>query len=335
MNKDIPKMAIALTGITLLLVFILAQYAEANEMNLMIEGENDDHGIFIAIDGRSNILMWDTVDGYSEHFDGNLKVYKSGNFSLKNPVSGIAIWAHAIEDTTQYKLVILTSEGVYRLNATTVIFEGDTPATKKENPIDSSDLWSRTIINEEDESVSGNTTIYPKSSVGADITKYDIPTIGRDSDNIDPMILTLKPDMIPVEIRLGDEFEWSASVINARQGNSAKIENATVTLEISRDDYIIRSYSEITNNAGQVTIKISDISYPEFYPKFCYDVIVTTSYEDSENTWDDEFLIQYTLGTTSWNPNTDWMGESRWNYLPSSFQQEPRPTVNGDDHCND
>ena len=104
-------------------LFVSVQYAEAeNEMDLMIEGENKNHGIFIAIIGNSNIIMWETIDGYSEHFDSKLKTYKSGGFSLKNPESGFAVWGSPRDNMTQYKLVILTSEGIERMMASVIEF---------------------------------------------------------------------------------------------------------------------------------------------------------------------------------------------------------------------
>ena len=154
-------MKVILSTIALIAVlFVSVQYAEAQEWTLMIEGQNEDHGIFIAIEGNSNIIMWDTLDGYSEHFDSRLKTYKSGGFSLKNPESGIAVWGHPIEDATQYKLVILTSEGVERMVASVI---GFTPIEETEK---------ETTTREE-----------PESSVGADISKWDIPTVGREGNH--------------------------------------------------------------------------------------------------------------------------------------------------------
>jgi len=305
MNKIFSIMGI------IAVLFVSVQYADAVE--ILLEGESKNHGIFIAIQGNDNIMMWDTLDGYSEHFDSKQKIYKSGGFSIKNVKDGIAVWGHPLSDT-QYKLVILTSEGVSRIVSDVISMDTVETVTK------SGDITER---------------IDPKSSVGADITKWDIPTAGRISDTLDPMILTLKPQLIPSEFRLGDEFEWTGKVINARQGNTAVLENVKVTFEISRDDFILRSFSDETNNAGVVYFKIQEIDYPEFYPEYCYDVKVTASYENKTAIYEEDFVMQYTMGTKIWEPNTSWMGLNQWNHLPTSYHQEPRPIVNGDDHCNE
>lgn len=314
MNRNLAITLVVASAIFLFgMLFIIPAFAATEKItDLTLEGENENHGIFIAIEGESNIMMWDTVEGYSEHFDSKLKTYNSGGFSLKNTELSIAVWAHPINET-QYKLVILTSEGVERMVASVI----------EVTPIVVETTTNSTGI------------IYPKSSVGADITKYDVPTPGRQSENLDPMILTLKPQLIPDQFRLGDEFEWSGKVINARQGNTAVLEDATVTFEISRDGFVLRSYSDETNSAGTVYFEIQEIDYPEFYPEYCYDVTVTASYENKTSVFSEDFIMQHTLGTKIWEPNTSWMGLNQWNHLPTSYHQEPRPIVNGDDHCNE
>lgn len=301
-----------LTAIGIIAVlFVSVQYAEANEMNLMIEGENDDHGIFIAIEGRSNILMWDTVDGYSEHFDGNLKIYKSGNFSLKNPASGIAVWAHAIENATQYKLLILTSEGVERIVAN--VIDEDFPI-EEDIPI-------------EEVQKDAPTTIYPKSSVGADITKYDVPIISRD-DGKTSMLLTLKIDR-PNSFIHEDRYDMNGELYDARTGKV--LVDGKVTVQISRDGYVIRELSDTSNKAGKVRLQFENLSYPEFYPGFCYEVMADLVYENMTSTWKDDFNISNVrAGTLDYS----WLDQTQWNYLPSSFRDIPPQNLTSDTHCN-
>lgn len=296
MNK-----VLSIMGLVAVLLFVSVQYAEAQEITL--EGENKDHGIFIAIQGNSNIMMWDTIDGYSEHFDSKLKTYKSGGFSLKNPESGIAVWAHPINDA-QYKLVILTSEEVERMTGSLI---------------------------EEIEHIepTGNQSIEPKSSVGADITKYDIPTVSRDDGKTDFKI-TVKTDRIHTEY-LDKEFVFNASILNTRNGEP--LEGAKVTAEIVRDDFLLMKASVVTEKGGKVNIDFGYLTYPLLYPGFCYDLNVTTEYGNHTSTWTDDLEIGY-LGTY-WHPNTSWIGQEAYSYYPEEYKTEPRIELRSDTTCND
>jgi len=308
MNK-----VLSIMGIVAVLLFVTVQYAHAEEDIFAINGKNDHNGIFLAKQGNENIVILYSDNGWFVHLESTEKQYKSGGFSLKNPDTKMKLWAFPT-GSDEWKVTVYVNHGFQRY-ITHVIDLGE----------EGQQMSDRTPI----------VRIEPKSSVGADITKYDIPTTGRGSANLDPMILTLKPQLIPDLFRLGDDFEWSASVINARQGNTAKIENATVTFEISRDGFVLRSYSDETNSGGMVRFQMEEIDYPEFYPEYCYDVKVTTSYENKTSVFNEDFVMQYTLGTKIWEPNTSWMGLNQWNHLPTEYRQEPRPLVNGDEHCNE
>ena len=251
------------------MLFVSVQYAEANEMDLMIEGENKDHGIFIAIEGRDSIIMWETIDGYSEHFDSKLKTYKSGGFSLKNPESGIAVWGHVTEDTTQYRLVILTSEGAERIVASVI----------DNAPIE--------------EAEKDTTTIYPKSSVGADITKYDIPTVNPRDIVREPKVIVNMGEVTNLFIN----NEFVPNILVSNQDFQRIV--ADVNLKIVRDDIIIKNISSTTSKLGYWGPLININDY-QFSPGFCYDVIVTATLGNLTATHTDDFIVTTTAKYWDW-----------------------------------
>lgn len=304
----------SLVAIAAILLIVSTVNTADAEPTQMIQGSIDGTSISIMHDGITNIIILEKDGITSEHWDGVIKTYKSGGFVIKNIESGIVLFAHPIGNE-QYRLVVITSDNVYRLiGVSEIISELDAIVAPS----------SSSLYNDE-----------PVSSVGTDITKWDIPTdTGRDANQVDPMILTITGQVIPDMFRLGDDFEWSGKVYNARQGTSAVMTDVQVTLEMSRDDFVIRSYTQETSSGGQVRFLIDEIDYPEFYPEFCYEMKFIATYNGTESVVKDDFVMQYTLGTKIWEPNTSWMGLNQWNHLPTDYKQEPRPRVNDDQRCN-
>lgn len=103
--------------IGMLAVAFMAQPAFAEE--IIITAENAENSILVAFDGDLSYILYEIPQGISEHFDGKLKVYNSGGFSLKSLQTGIAVWGHPVGD--EYKLVVLTSEGVERFVGQTYV----------------------------------------------------------------------------------------------------------------------------------------------------------------------------------------------------------------------
>lgn len=310
---EITKLVmIGLIGALVIGVFIGFVVNEAyGEGPLTIEGATNTHGIFISMEGTENIIMWDTEDGYSEHFDGKLKTYNSGGFSLKNPESGIAVWGHPVGDGT-WRLVILTAplregSGVVRMTGNTVVM----------NDI--------TTVNS---TTSNSTTIEPKSSIGSDITRYDIPTTTGRSGEGSEHIYTIYSQRLN-SLYLGDIYDQTFKVYDAK--TNTNLEDISVKLEIIRDGFVYKTIEKDTGNGGLVRMELGDLEYPLFYPNFCYDVNVTAMVGNDTLTWEDDFAMIY---SGSWNPDMDWISESRWDYLPSKFQDEPRPTILADEKCN-
>jgi len=249
------------------------------------------------------------LDNMLEDPNSIVKFYKSGGFSLKNYDFGIAIFAHPTSETGIFKFVVLENGKVSRFLA------------EMESPSSNNVIVEPTVKPK---------TIYPKSSVGSDITKYDIPTHNPRAEK-KSMLIGISGDRID-KLHLGNTYEKTFKVYDVR--NNTPIIGADVTLEISRDEFIHKKIVKQSSQGGLIHFKIPDLDYPLFYPRFCYDVKVVVTFGNTTQAWTDEFLMEYKLGARVWEPNMNWIGESRWNYLPSSFTDEPRQSILADSHCN-
>jgi len=281
-----------------------------------ISGYDETREIFIADDDTNNIIILQSDTGISKHFDSVVRHYNSGGFSMRNLESGILVFAHPISDE-QYKLLVLTSDTVYRFIGISYILP-----ELSEEPIEIEESIDESIA----ETIISGTE--PISSVGADITKWDVPdSLSRDSDQ--SFLMALKSSQSFNSLYLNDKFEFDGYVYSVR--NNTALVGADVTLEISRDDLILRSVNLKSELGGTIHVEIDDMIYPLFYPNFCYDVKVTTEYEGYTHVWTDDFVMVH---SGAWNPNMDWVIDARWNYLPQSFRDEPRQSIFADERCN-
>lgn len=269
-----------------------------------IFGSNDSIDVMVSIEDDLNIIRADSDDTHYEYVDSEIKHYKSGGFRMANDYS--LLFAHPENDGT-YKVVFLTSEGVQRLEMSVIQLEESIPVEETVPEV--------------------TERIEPKSSVGADITQHTFENKTRGS-GVSEHIYTIKGDYL-TSMTLGDEYDRSFRVYDAKYNEN--LEGIPVTFEIIRDDFVHISIEEETTTGGIVRINTDNMDYPLFYPNFCYDVIVTATIGDDTAVWDDDFLMKY---SGAWNPDMDWTGESRWNHLPSSFEDEPRRSLNSDEWCN-
>jgi len=286
----------------LLAIFSIPAFAEEDTIDA-IYGGFDGGSIFIADDGTDNIIiLYDNMGNSTKHYDSSVKEYHSGAFRMHNAESGLLLFAHPIE-YDQYRLVVMVNGTVYRLIGVSQLLSELEPV---------------------------QTIIVPVSSVGGDITIFDVPDeISRDGDL--EFLMTFKILTFLDTMNLNDEFELKGYVYNVRDASRL---DADLTLEISRDDYIIKTLNTSTETFGTVNIEIDDMIYPLYYPTFCYDVKLTMEYGNYTSVWTDDFVMNYVAGTIVWEPNMDWVIDARWNYLPQSFRDEPRQSILNDDHCN-
>lgn len=164
----------SLVAITVLLLIVSTVNTADAESTQMIQGSIDGISISIMHDGITNIIILEKDGIKSEHWDGVIKIYNSGAFVIKNIESGIVLFAHPIGND-QYRLVVITNDMVYRLIGVSEIISELDVVTSLEEPV---------------------------SSIGTDISNWDIPTIGRS----DPQII------IPTESHNPDSLDMIASV---------------------------------------------------------------------------------------------------------------------------
>ena len=261
----------------------------------------------MAMDETENIVL-QSDEAASKHYESKIKLYNSGGFSLKSIESRILVFAHPINDKL-YKILALTNNQSYRF---TGIVE---TLSDLEKPKDSEPDAESTKQKD-----SG-------SNIGADISKYDIPVISRDSKDF---LLEIRADQVN-SLRLGDRYELDGYVYDAR--NNKKLNDAEIHVEISRDDYVLRTAQYTTDVGGSFRV-ILETSYPLFYPQFCYDVKITTTYQNYTNVRTSDFLMLNPLGVNVFEPDMSWLDLPRWSYLPSDFRLEPRPPIAADSLCN-
>jgi len=273
---------------------------------LTIYGAFDEGSIFIADNGTNNIIiLYDNVGNSSKHYDSIVKKYSSDSFTMRNPESGILVFAHSIE-YDQYRLVVVTTDKVYRLI-------GVLQTISELEPVESS-------------------VTEPTSSVGADITIYDVPTIDRD-DGKDTYILSFSTTESIDNIYLEDKLDFTGYLYEVK--TAKKLADADVTVELSRDDYVIRTQYYETSSSGYVDVEFSELDYPEFYPTFCYQVIMTLVSGNTTYTWNEDFVMGYPVYEYGiWEPDMEWLQDEDWDYLPKEFRNEPREYLSADDRCN-
>ncbi len=237
-----------------------------------------------------------------------VRLYNSGGFSLKNYELGIAVFGHPVDKSEMFKFTVMVDGKVSRF-----ITGMDSLTPDKVVPESTAPVIS--------------TRIEPKSSIGADITKWDIPTVTRGNTTSEP-IYSIDADRID-SLKLGADFEKNFKVYEVRKNQP--MEDVKISLTISRDEVVLKKFSGLSGVGGLVSIEIRDLDYPLFYPNFCYDVEIIAETGNQITVWKDDFLMKY---SGAWNPNMSWIDESRWNYLPSSFTDEPRQKIFADEHCN-
>jgi len=244
-----------------ILIIASIQYAQA-EPTQIIQGSLDGTFVSIIYDDISNIIILEKDGITSEHYDGVIKTYNSGGFVIKNIESGIVLFAHPIGNE-QYRLVMITNDNVYRL------------------------------IGVFSEFTQEDTSLYdePVSSVGTDITNWNIPSTLTRTEPTGvgkPLQIAVKADYVK-SIFVNDKYEPNISVTNYWNYND-KIQDALVYLEISRDGFVMYDLEGITSSGGQWNPSVN-ILYPTFYPGLCYDVKITTQYQNQTSTIHDDFLV--------------------------------------------
>lgn len=189
------------------------------------------------------------LDYLFEDPNSNVKMYSSGGFSLKNHTVGIMIFGHP--EGEYYKMTVFVNGTVHRLLV---------------------DLYP----------IAENITEEPTSSVGADLSRWDIPTEGR-SDKVivipekefDPNTLEIIP-VVPHAVQYKHNFLFDFVVVDTaiKSEMDQKLENAWIEITmINPLNDIVGEWSGTTNGLGSH----GDVWYVQ----------------------DNEILGQYTLNATA------------------------------------
>jgi len=197
---------------------------DSDTQELTLDGSGVDSKIFLDIQGKSSMVDFDTKYGNFEIKDFKIKFYNSGGFSLKNPESGILVFGHPVT-STQYEIFVLTSDGPYRLLA---------------NVID---------LNYSE----------PKSNLGADITRHDIPTNGRTDhtyvipeESFDPDTLDIISN-VPYNVQYKHEIVFDFTVIDSSIASEKdqRLGNAQTSITLTNPlGVIVEQWSGLTDSFG-------------------------------------------------------------------------------------
>ena len=240
-------------------IVIFAAYMVADMVYgelLTIEGSNEEYHIFLAIESDLHYLQWNTPEGYSEHFDLKIRSFNSGGFRISD--SSILVFGHPVN--SGYDLVIKTTEGIQRIHT---------------------DMTVQEKI---------STTVEPKNSVGADISRHDVP-----SDLTRPELDVKGLDMMYLKMnklyskQIGDTLDINLDLKVPGQSYGG-IEGADIHMKVVREGFTIYETSGTTDKHGKWNIA-PVIEWPIFWPIFCYDVIITAEKDGYTTDIDDDFVI--------------------------------------------
>lgn len=295
----------SLFALATILIISTVQFAQAEPTNT-ITGISNGEKIYIGNNGTNNLIIISDSTGeiISEYSNLTVREYDSGSFKMNNTIQEIRVFANPTFGDF-YKLIIKTSDGTRKLL-------GASQVTSQLHPVP--------FVMQE-----------PTSSLGADIIAYDIP-VDTSRDPELEYLMTFTTTRSFDHHSLNEKFEVNGYLYSIR--NNTVIEGADVTLEISRDDYIIKTVKETTGIGGKVHITIEDMEYPLFRPSLCYDIKITSQNGNYTHIQYDDFKMKTPFGNNNWEADMSWLDLQRWNYLPSDFRSEPRTLINEDEHCN-
>lgn len=189
----------------------------------MVGGVNGEKNILVAFEDKLNIIMYDNGDSLVEVYDSTLKQFKSG-FMLKSNVLIII----GVDLGDSYRLNVYSSDGIDTFTAYPVT------DTKVEDP--------------------KNTV-----TVGADISRWDIPTTGRSDKTIVIPEKEFDPDTLKVISGVPHSVQWTHDlnfdfmVVDTaiKSETDSRIKNALVEMTmINPIGKIIGTWNGSTDNLG-------------------------------------------------------------------------------------
>jgi hypothetical protein len=258
-----------ITTIVLIILFgshLYLQYADGTK-EIIIVGNFDGKSILIANDGVNNIVKIQN----EEYYDSEIKTYKNGGFSLKNKESQfMGIWAHPTENGL-YKITLLQNGEFHRLMGI-----------------------------EKFDSLNDHT---PTSSLGSDITKWNIP--GDNTRTLPTGVgktpeIYIKLDRIK-QVVTDDGYNPDIELLS-KYFNEV-IPDARMELEITKNGTKIFSYNGYTNTFGKWNPEIDMDNFHYLHGK-CLDVKIRATNGNLTDTFYDDFTIVST-GKRQTNPSIE------------------------------
>lgn len=122
--------------------------------------------------------------------------------------------------------------------------------------------------------------------------------------------------------------------ITVKDNNGKTLENANVTINMMRDDYVYSTFTDITDTVGSV-YKTIFLSNPPYFPTHCDKVQVTAQYYNKTSTVEDDFLIQV-VDFDDWLDTVDRVPINSGRYLdiPDEYTHYPPIIETFDSKCN-
>jgi len=219
--------------VSMLMITSLISYVNADSETKIIVGVFDGNRSILIVNDDINIIkIQDEYGMISEYYNSEIKLYRDGGFSMKNRESLIAVWIHPI-DNGLYKVILIDNGDRHRF--LTVLGDFD-------------DVYNEDFVVKE-----------PKSSIGADINKWNIPTQGRNNHTIIIPEKEFNPDTLEIISNIPHFIEYKHTlnfdfgvIDNAILSETdQRVKDATINISLINpfgEDII--QWSGITNNLG-------------------------------------------------------------------------------------
>lgn len=227
-------------AVVILFATVNSVYAETS-----IYAVNEENSISVTWEDDLGFISYNNSQGPSEHWPVS-KFFNSGGFVMISPE--INVWGHFLDDD-QYDLTVQTYEGIEKFTTQALLNVPD-----KEKIIGEE---TNNILKEYWENRLGQ---IPDDSLGADISKWDIPSEGRSDyeyvtpgKEFDPDTL----DMIvsnPNSVQYKHTFSFDVIAINNEIASKKdqRIQDVTISAKITNPiDELVQYWSGVTDKYGK------------------------------------------------------------------------------------
>lgn len=231
-------------------VFVLG-FSSQTAYGEVLYGSNAETSILVAFDRDLGYIEYSSTQGTSKYTDFTLKEFRHGGFFLKSPEINpeIVIFGHP-QVNDKYLLVVVTTNGFEKFTVSHLVIDIPKVAEKDVEPEIPQESDADRILREYQESVSASTRAADQElsfELGAVISRNSI-------------------------VKSLDNYTTRVHVYDESQ--HANVQDAQITLEVSRDDKLMWVKNGNTDRTGYFRTGF-ELPFPEFYPTFCYEVKIT------------------------------------------------------------